>query len=88
MIDVANMMGAVGMAIGALSYGLLVLTTNALPRWMGAFGIAGGIVIPFGWLLFVDTDLSAIMYIGMMIALFFFLISGVWLIWRGAREPA
>ena len=87
MIDVANMMGAVGMAMGALSYGLLVLTTNALPRWMGAFGIAGGIVIPFGWLLFVDTDLADIMYIGLMIALFFFLISGVWLIWRGASEP-
>ena len=88
MIDVAFMMGAVGIALGALSYGLLVLRTNALPRWMGVFGIAGGIVAPFGWLLFVDTDLVAVGFVGLMIALFFFLISGLWLMWRGTEEAA
>ena len=88
MIDVAVAMGAVAMAMGALAYGLLILTTNALPRGMGVFGIAGGLVAPFMWLLFVDTDLVAVGYVGMMIILFFFLISGLWLIWRGASEPA
>lgn len=88
MTDVAIAMGAVGFALGALSYGLLVLTTNALPRWMGVFGIAGGIVTPFMWLLFVDTDLVAVGYIGLMIVLFFTLITGAWLIWRGAEETA
>ena len=87
-IDVAFMMGAVGIAMGALSYGLLVLTTNALPRWMGVFGIAGGIVAPFGWLLFVDTDLAPIAFVGLSIFLFFALISAIWLLWRGASEPA
>ena len=86
MIDVAFAMGAVGIALGFLSYGLLVLTTNALPRWMGVLGVAGGIVAPFGWLLFVDTDLVVIGFIGLMIGLFFILISGGWLVWKGASE--
>ena len=86
MRDVAFIMGAVGIALGALSYGLLVLRTNALPRWMGVFGIAGGIVAPFGWLLFVDTDLVVIAFVGLSIFLFFALISGLWLLWEGASE--
>ncbi len=88
MTDVAVAMGAVGMALGGLSYGLLVLTTNALPRWMGVFGIAGAIVALLMWLLFVDTDLVPVGYVGLMLIRFFFLISGLWLIWKGAREPA
>ena len=88
MLDVAFIMAAVGIALGALSYGLLVLTTNALPRGMGVFGIVGGIVAPFGWLLFVDTDLVIIAFVGLVISLFFFLISGLWLLWRGASEAA
>lgn len=88
MTDVAVAMGAVGMALGGLSYGLLVLTTNALPRWMGVFGIAGGIVALLMWLLFVDTDLVPVGYVGLLLIRFFFLISGLWLIWKGASEPA
>ena len=88
MRDAAFAMGAVGLALGFLSYGLLVLRTNVVPRWMGVFGIAGGIVAPFGWLLFVDSGLVAIGFIGLMIGLFFALILGVWLIWRGAEEAA
>ena len=88
MTDVAVAMGAVGMALGGLSYGLLVLTTNALPRWMGVFGIAGGIVALLMWLLFVDTDLAPVGYVGLLLIRFFFVISGLWLIWKGAREPA
>ena len=79
---------AVWSALGSLSYGLLILTTNALPRWIGVFGIAGGIVAPFGWLLFVDTNLVFIGFIGLMIALFFGLISGAWLIWKRSEEAA
>ena len=88
MVDVAIAMGAVAMAMGALAYGLLVLTTNALPRWMGVFGIAGGIVALLMWLLFVDTDLVPVGYVGLLIIRFFLLISALWLIWRGASEPA
>ncbi len=88
MTDVAVAMGAVGMALGGLSYGLLVLTTNALPRWMGVFGIAGGIVALLMWLLFVDTDLVPVGYVGLLLIRFFFVISGLWLIWKGASEPA
>ena len=88
MTDVAVAMGAVGMALGGLSYGLLVLTTNAVPRWMGVFGIAGAIVALLMWLLFVDTDLVPVGYVGLMLIRFFFLISGLWLIWKGASEPA
>jgi len=88
MTDVAVAMGAVGMALGGLSYGLLVLTTNALPRWMGVFGIAGAIVALLMWLLFVDTDLVPVGYVGLLLIRFFFVISGLWLIWKGAREPA
>lgn len=88
MSDVAFTIGAVGLAIGFLSYGLLVLRTNAVPRGIGVFGIVGGIVAPFSWLLFVNTDLVAIGFIGLMIGLFFALILGVWLIWRGAEEVA
>jgi len=86
MKDVAFAMGAVGIAMGVLSYGLLILTTNAIPRWMGIFGIAGGIVTPFGWLLFVDSDLALIVFVGLSISLFFALISGGWLVYRGASE--
>ena len=86
MRDAAFAMGAVGVAIGVLSYGLLYLKTNALPRWMGPFGVIGGIVTPFGWLLFVNSDLVAILFIGLMIALFFALISGLYLVFKGARE--
>ena len=88
MTDVAVAMGAVGMALGGLSYGLLVLTTNALPRWMGVFGIAGAIVSLLMWLLFVDTDLVPVGYVGLLLIRFFFVISGLWLIWKGASEPA
>ena len=88
MVDVAFVMGAVGLAMGFLSYGLLVLRTNAVPRGIGAFGIVGGIVAPFGWLLFVNSDLVAVGFVGLMIGLFFGLILGVWLVWRGASEAA
>ena len=88
MIDAAMAMGAVAIAFGVLSYGLLVITTGALPRWMGAFGVLGGIVSPFIWLLFVQDDLNAIGYVGLMISLFFALIVGGRLIQRGTSEAA
>ena len=86
MLDAAFVMGAVGIAMGVLSYGLLILATNAIPRWMGLFGIAGGIVTPFGWFLFVDSDLAPIVFVGLLISLFFALILGGWLVYRGASE--
>ena len=86
MLDAAFAMAAVGLALGFLSYGLLCLTTNAVPGWMGLFGMAGGIVAPFGWLLFVDADLVAIGFVELMIGVFFALILGMWLVARGASE--
>ncbi|MEE9285991.1 MAG: DUF4386 domain-containing protein [Dehalococcoidia bacterium] len=88
MVDAAFAMGAVGVALGVLSYGLLVITTGALPRWMGVFGILGGIVAPFVWLLFVEDDLMVIGFVGLMVSLFFALIIGGRLVMRGASEAA
>ena len=88
MLDAAIAMGAVGIALGVLSYGLLVVTTGALPRWMGVFGILGGIVSPLFLLLFVENDLVVIGFVGLMISLFFTLIVGGRLVMRGTSEAA
>lgn len=88
MLDAAVAMGAVGLALGVLSYGLLVITTGALPRGIGVFGIVGGIVSPFYWLLFVADDLAAVGFVGLMISLFFTLIVGGRLVMRGTSEAA
>ena len=86
MSDASFAMGSTGVALGVFSYGLLVLTTNALPRWIGVVGILGGIVAPFVWLLYIEVDLVAIGLIGLQIGLLFALIWGVWLVVKGARE--
>ena len=88
MVDSVFVMGGTGLALGFLSYGLLVLRTGAVPKWIGYVGILGGIVIPFGWLLFVDTDLQAIAFIGTAIGLLFSLLTGGWLVWKGSKEAA
>jgi len=81
-------MGGTGLAIGFLSYGLIVLRTGAIPKWMGIVGVLGGIVAPFGWLLFVEIDLQYIGVIGTMIGLLFILLTGGWLVWKGSKEAA
>jgi len=86
MADPAAAMSLLGMAIGFLSYGLLVVTTGAVPRWIGWFGIVGGLVAPFGWLYLVESDLFAVGFIGGGIGLLFFLITGVWLVLKGSSE--
>lgn len=86
MLDAAFVMGGTGLALGVLSYGLLVIRTGAVPKWMGIFGVIGGVVAPFGWLLFVETDLQNIGFIGAMIGLFFALLSGGWLVLKGSNE--
>ena len=88
MVDSVFVMGGTGLALGFLSYGLLVLRTGAVPKWIGYVGILGGIVIPFGWLLFVDSDLQAIGFIGTAIGLLFSLLTGGWLVWKGSKEAA
>ena len=88
MLDTAIPMGATGAGIGLFCYGLLAVVTGAIPRWIGAFGILGGVVAPFGWLLFANGELVLISYIGLMIGLLFALFSGLWLIVRGTTEAA
>ncbi|MEE9199252.1 MAG: DUF4386 family protein [Dehalococcoidia bacterium] len=88
MVDGAVVMAFTGLAIGVLSYGLLVITTSALPRWIGGLGILGGLVAPFGWLLFVESDLIAIGFVGTLIGLLFALIAGSWLVLKGSSEVA
>lgn len=81
-------MGAVGIALGVFSFGLLIITTGAMPRWIGVFGILGGIVSPFFSLLFVNDDLVIVGFVGLMISLFFSLIVGGRLVMRGTSEAA
>lgn len=88
MLDSVFVMGGTGLAIGFLSYGLIVLRTGAVPKWIGYVGILGGIVAPFGWLLFVEIDLQYIGVIGTMIGLLFILLTGGWLVWKGSKEAA
>jgi len=88
MLDTALPMGATAMGIGVFCYGLLVVVTGAIPRWIGAVGILAGIVAPFGWLLFANGELVLISFIGLLIALLFALFSGLWLIVRGTTEAA
>lgn len=88
MLDAAVAMGAVGIALGVFSFGLLIITTGTLPRWIGVFGILGGIVSPFFWLLFVNDDLVIVGFVGLMISLFFSLIVGGRLVMRGTSEAA
>ncbi|MCH7996283.1 MAG: DUF4386 domain-containing protein [Chloroflexi bacterium] len=88
MLDAAVAMGAVGIALGVFSFGLLIITTGAMPRWIGVFGILGGIVSPFFWLLFVNDDLVIVGFVGLMISLFFSLMVGGRLVMRGTSEAA
>ncbi|MFQ6030089.1 MAG: DUF4386 domain-containing protein [Dehalococcoidia bacterium] len=85
-VDSARGMGALGIALGILSYGVLVMKTGALPRWIGAVGILGGIVTPFGWLSLLQVNLVIIAIVGLNIALLFALLSGIWLVWKGSNE--
>ena len=86
--DGAVIMGATLLAIGILSYGGLVMRTAVLPRWIGALGIIGGIVIPFGWLTFADGDLFTIAFIGLLIGLVFALAVGSWMVLKGTSEAS
>ena len=88
MADPATLMAMMGLAIGAFSYGLLVITTGAVPRWIGGIGILGGLVFPFGWLMFVENDLIGIAWTGTLLVLLFNLITGSWLVVKGSREIA
>jgi len=88
MADPAAAMSLLGLAIGFLSYGLLVVTTGAVPRWIGWFGIVGGLVAPFGWLYLIEADLFGVGFIGVIVGLLFALITGLWLVLKGSREVA
>lgn len=88
MLDSVFVMGGTGLAIGFLSYGLIVFRTGAIPKWMGIVGVLGGIVAPFGWLLFVEINLQYIGVIGTMIGLLFILLTGGWLVWKGSKAAA
>ncbi len=88
MADPAAAMSLLGLAIGFLSYGLLVVTTGAVPRWIGWFGIVGGLVAPFGWLYLIEADLFGVGFIGVIVGLLFALITGLWLVLKGSSEPA
>jgi len=86
--DPAAAMAFASLAIGFLSYGLLVVTTGALPRWIGWFGIVGGLVTPFAWLYLIEAELFRVGFIGAMIGLLFALITGLWLVLKGSNEAA
>ena len=88
MADPAVAMGLTSLAIGVFAYGLLVITTGALPRWMGGIGILGGLVAPFTWLMFVESHLASIGTFGALIILLFALIVGLWLVLKGSSEVA
>ena len=80
--------GPMGIALGIVSYGALIYRSRALPQWIGWTGVVGGIVVPFGWLTYLQRDLLFIMVIGLVIGLVFALAMGITLIARGTQEPA
>ena len=86
MLDAAFVMGFTSFGLGVASYGLLVLRTGAIPKWMGIFGVLGGIVAPFGWLLYIESSLINIGFVGTVIGFFFALLTGGWLVWKGSNE--
>ena len=88
LLDASIPMGATAVGLGTLGYGLLIAVTGAIPRWIGGLGILAGIVLPFGWLLYIDGELILIAFIGLLISLLFALTAGLWLIARGTTEAS
>lgn len=88
MAEATFIIGATVMSLGILSYGLIVLRTGAVPKWIGYIGVLGGVVAPFGSLHYVESSLMNIAFIGMMLALVFALLTGGWLIVKGSKEAA
>ena len=76
------------MSLGILSYGLIVLRTGAVPKWIGYLGVLAGVVAPFGSLHYVESSLVNIAFVGMTLALVFALFTGGWLIVKGSKEAA
>jgi len=86
MADAGTIMGMTAVGIAVLSYGLLVVTTGALPRWIGVIGVLGGLVAQFGWLMYAENDLVGIGGTGLLIGLLFALVAGSWLVLKGSSE--
>ena len=78
--------GAMGIGLGIFSYGKLIVRTQALPRWIGWIGVVGGVIVPFGWLTYVQRDLFFLTVIGLVIGLVFIITTGVRLIASGTDE--
>lgn len=88
MQNVATLLGFTGLSLGVLSYGLVIFRTEALPKWIGIFGVLGGIVAPLGWLQYTDDSLAVIIFIGAGISLLFALLTGGWLVTKGTTEAS
>lgn len=72
--------------LGMVSLGVLIVRTEALPRWLGWLPVAGGTLLVLGWVGFVEEVLFIIGFVGFGIIMLFLLIAGGWLIARGTRE--
>ena len=88
MLDILFPAGAMGLALGVIAYGALLVRTAALPRWIGWVGIVAGIILPLGWLAFVNENLEVLSIIGLMVGLVFVLAMGSWLLVTGTERTA
>jgi hypothetical protein len=86
--NAAFLLGATCLSLGLLSYGLLVLRSGAIPKWIGIFGVLTGVIGPLGWLNYIDSSLVVLTFIGAGISLLFALLTGGWLVTKGTTEAA
>ena len=77
--------------LSLLAFGAIIARSRALPRWLGWLGIACAVVMPTLWLsqhLFLIEAFWLTGMIGILGALVWLLVVGIWLLVRGTREGA
>lgn len=70
-----------------LAFGAAVLQQAVVPRWLGWLGVAGGVVLVLGLTLGAVTDHAWYLIMGsVLLGLIWLLLTGAWLLLRGASE--
>ena len=88
MIEYMASMAGMGIALGVLAYGVLMVRTGALPRWMGWVGVISGAVIVLSWIEFAHDNIEGVLLIGQLIGLMFAVFAGGYLLLNGTRQGA
>jgi len=74
------------LALGSLLYGILFLSTGAVPRALGWWAVVAGLLAVVGrWLVLVSPDVPLVLDASFLPYMLFEVVFGVWLLFRGGQ---